>query len=201
MPKIGIFGQQGSGKTLLAVLLSRLIQRADPAVTLYTNVTNVTGDESFVTIGDLSEFPFERGKPKILLLDEAMFSIDSRNASSNVNQLWSRALAYFRKSDVIATFYCTHRPSMLDSRFRDQLDAVIMCRKNPTHFDYLYIDMVSQMRKAFQIPKHKYVFDTANYDTRDFPLPIEVIGLMNDPRFQMKKFEKIKVAAGAGPKG
>lgn len=198
MPKIGVFGAQGSGKTFLAMFWSRLIQSVYPNVHIYTNI-QAENNDTFHTISDLSEFPFNRDFPKILILDEAMFSIDSRNSSSNVNQLWTKALAYFRKSWLVATFYCTHRPSMLDNRFREQLDAVIMCRKNIDHFDYLYIDMVTQLQRPFHVPKRKELFDIASYDTFDFPLPIEVFKLQNDPRFTLKKMEKTKVSGAAAP--
>lgn len=199
MPKIGVFGPQGSGKTMLAVLISRLVQRSDPRVKIYTNIAAIRQEPGFITISDLSEFPFDRDFPKIFILDEAMFSIDSRTSTTNINQLWSRALAYFRKSLNVLTFYCTHRPSMLDSRFRDQLDYVIMARKNKHHFDYLIIDMLTQLSAPMVVPKQQYVYDMANYDTYDFPLPIEVIGLMNDERFVLKKLEKMKVSAKAAP--
>jgi AAA+ superfamily predicted ATPase len=197
--KLGMFGQQGSGKTFLSVLLARKVQKLYPECTIYSNISG----EDIVTISDLNEFPFDNYKeypnelppPKILIIDEAMFSISSRGSSSNINEIWSRALAMFRKNNVVLTIYATHRPSMLDVRFRDQLDSVVMCRKNKVHFDYLYVDMVTHLQKTFQVPKIDKMFQMANYATREMPMPIEVIELMNHPLFQLKKIERTKVSA------
>lgn len=207
--KIGIFGGQGSGKTLLAVLLSRLIQRAYPEVTIWGNVVGKRGDPYFKTITDLADFPFEEDAekdatcveqwrlPKILLVDEAMFTVSSRSSGSNINELWSRALAFFRKNNVVAVIFMTHRPGMLDVRFRDQLDAVIMCRKNRLHFDYLYMDMVTQLTVPFIVPRDQRVFDMANFNTYQMPMPIEVTRLAVHPLFELKRIERTKVKTGS----
>jgi hypothetical protein len=200
---VGVFGPQGSGKSFICVLFSRLLIRTYPELSLYTNM-NVTG-QNINVISDLNQLPYDRS-PKILIVDEAMFSIDSRQSSSHVNVLWTRALAYFRKVNVCAAFFATHRPSMLEVRIREQMSYSIMCRKNPTHFDYLMIDMTAQTSKPFQVPKHDYVFEFANYDTYDFPYPIDVLGLADDERFRVRNVkddlrkklkEKEKEKAGA----
>lgn len=194
MSRIGLFGPQGSGKTLLGMMFCRMIQAAYPEVDLYTNV-NAYGKNVY-TIKDMIEFPFNRDRPKILYMDEAMFSVNARNASSNINQAWSMALALFRKSNVVLSIYATHRPKMMDVNFRDQLQYSVMCRKTKADFSYLMVDMVMYAARGFTMPRSKPVFDFANYDTHDYPLPIEVIELVDKhPLFQMKKIEKKKVAA------
>lgn len=206
--KLGIFGQQGSGKTFIGVLLARLIQRQWPGTPIYTNVIGRNGDPYFITLTDLGDFPFQDDdwkdthldhqwrSPKILLVDEAMMSVSSRNAGSNVNELWSRAFAFFRKNNVVLTCFMTHRPSMLDNRFREQLDAVVMCRKNPTHFDYMYMDLVTQITLPFTVQRDPSIFKFANYATYQMPLPIEVFKLAENPLFELKKFDKRKVKIG-----
>lgn len=184
---IGVFGQQGSGKSFLAVLLSRLFVRSFPELSVYTNMS-VDG-QGMNVISDLLDIPYDRS-PKIVIVDEAMFSIDSRQSSSHVNVLWTRALAYFRKTNVCIAFFCTHRPGMLESRIREQMAYSFMCRKNPSHFDYLMIDLVSHLTKPFQVLKHPDVFAFADYDTYDFPFPIDVLKLAQDDRFRIRNVKE-----------
>lgn len=185
MVKIGVFGPQGSGKTTIAMLLCRYFQQFDERIKIYTNV-NAVGN-NIVTIKDLADIPFRDGLPKIFYLDEAMFTLDSRNSSSKQNKVWTKAFALFRKSDFILEIYSTHTVSMLDVRVRDQLNYIIMSRKNSTHFDYILYDTLSKMYSAFTIPKVKDVFDFANFDTKDFPDPISVDELSKDLLFAVQK--------------
>lgn len=183
--KLGIFGPQGSGKSFVAMVLARSLQCQYPFLHIYTNM-NVVGD-NITTISDLAQMPLDLSQPKILIVDEAYFTLDSRNSSSKQNRIWSKVFAFFRKANVVLAVFITHRPRMIDINIRDQLDYVIMCRKNPTHFDYLMMDMVSHELRPFQIPKVKEVFDFADYDTYDFPLPITVESLENHPLFKVAK--------------
>lgn len=185
MVKLGVFGPQGSGKTTISMLLCRYFQQFDPEIKIYTNV-NATG-KNLVTINDLAAIPFQDGKPKIFYLDEAMFTLDSRNSSSRQNKIWTKAFALFRKSDFILEIYSTHTISMLDVRVRDQLNYVIMSRKNSTHFDYILYDTLSKMYSPIQIPKTKEIFDFANFNTKDFPDPILIDELQKIPLFALQK--------------
>lgn len=137
MVKLGVFGPQGSGKTTISMLLCRYFQQFNQEIKIYTNV-NATG-KNLVTINDLAAIPFQDGKPKIFYLDEAMFTLDSRNSSSRQNKIWTKAFALFRKSDFILEIYSTHTINMLDVRVRDQLNYVILSRKNSTHLKYFSI--------------------------------------------------------------
>lgn len=202
--KLGVFGGQGSGKTFFSVLIARIIQRSYPEVDIYTNVSGRYDDASWHMIEDLADYPFDTTvdedpdyvpPPKVFILDEAMFSVSSRASGSNINELWSRAFAFFRKQNNCLAIFATHRPSMLDVRFRDQLDAVVMCRKNPKHFDYLYYDIVTQLSVPFIVLRDKKLFEFANYNTRQMPMPLEVVRLAEHPLFQLKKIERKKVKA------
>lgn len=184
MSKIAIVGQQGSGKTLLGVFMSRKISNATGAV-IYTNM-NVENNYYTKTIKDLSEVPFDRS-PKILIVDEAMFVIDSRSHSSKQNKIWTRAQAFFRKANFLLVLFITHSPDLIDNRMRQQLDYVIMCRKNKQRFDYMAIDLISQKTKTFYLPKTQDIYNYANYDTFDFPYPITVDGLSEDIIFKIAK--------------
>lgn len=183
--KLGVFGPQGSGKTLFVMVLIRSLQREYKGIKIYTNI-NATGDDIQV-VDDLGDIPFQDGLPKIFVIDEAYFTLDSRGSSSKQNRIWSRAFALFRKSDIILTVFITHRPRMLDVNIREQLDMVLMCRKEKEMFSYLLVDTLSMMTTPIQMPKHPIVFDFADYDTKDFPLAIWTEKLQQNPIFQLIK--------------
>lgn len=168
---IGVFGPQGSGKTLVAMLFSRMLLQLENDVMIYTNV-NAEGD-NVIIINDIGQIPFDRA-PKILILDEAMFSIDSRRAGSESNVVWMRMTALFRKLNFLMVFYNTHTPNMIDNRVRDQLAYIIMCRKSKIQFEYLMLDMVSQLTKPFYMLRSQALYDFTNFDTYDFPNPIDI---------------------------
>lgn len=181
---MGIFGPQGSGKSFFAMVLARRLQQIDPELDIYSNM-NATG--GIIRIDDLAEIPFQDGKNKILIVDEAMFTLNSRATNSKQNAVWSKAVALFRKSDFVAVIFITHRPRMIDVNIREQLDYILMCRKNQHHFDYLLYESISDLTTPIQIPKMKDIFEFANYDTKDFPLPIQVTELEKLPLFQILK--------------
>jgi len=185
MAKMAILGPQGSGKTTLGIFLARKIQTTFKNVTIYTNM-NVTNTENVVTINDLSKVPFDRS-PKILIIDEAMFTLDSRSHSSQQNKVWTRAQALFRKSNFLLVLYITHTVDLIDNRMRRQLDYVIMCRKSKVRFEYLLFDMLTQNTKPFFLPKTEKIFKMANFNTHDFPLPISVDGLSDELLFKIAK--------------
>lgn len=182
---IGVVGPQGSGKTLISMFLARCIATLSLEITIYTNA-NATGS-NVVVISDLGEIPFDRN-PKILILDEAMFSVDSRRAGSESNVIWTRAVAFFRKANFLAVFFATHTPTMIDNRIREQMQYFIMCRKNKLEFQYMMLDMFSQQIKTFKMPKdNQKLYDFVSFDTYDFPNPIETELLMKiSPLFRIK---------------
>lgn len=172
---VAILGQQGCGKTTLAMFLARYMMRFDKSIHLYTNV-NVTGDNVHV-INDFSQINLDPEQRKIVIVDESMFTVDSRNANSKQNKNFSKILALFRKSSVLYAFFCTHTFSMVDNRLRDQFKLIFFGRKHKSEFQYLCIDAESQQYKPLYIKKSNEFFDFCDFNTRDFPLPISSEGL------------------------
>jgi ABC-type dipeptide/oligopeptide/nickel transport system ATPase component len=188
--KLGIFGPQGSGKSYFAMVLARLLASMDSAVMIYTNM-NVTG-HNIVVIDDLGMVPLDDHINKILIVDEAYYSLDSRNSNSKQNSIWTKCFALFRKGDVVLSIFITHRPRMLDVNIREQLDMILMCRKNKVHFDYLLMDMITEQLKSIHLPKTKQMFDYADFDTKDMPYPITVDSLVDSPLFKITTAKDIK---------
>lgn len=185
MAKTMIIGPQGSGKSLLGIFWSRKIQQRFPGVTIYTNMT-IDNQTNIKTVYDLSHIPFDRS-PKILIIDEAMFTLDSRAHSSKQNKIWTRAQAFFRKANFLMVLYLTHTLDLIDNRMRAQLDYIVMCRKNKQLFEYLAFDMLTQRSKPFYLPKRDEIYDFASFDTHDFPPPITVDGLEENILFKIAK--------------
>lgn len=187
MCKIGVFGPQGSGKTTIAMFMARMFQERDARIKIYTNINTTNDDTTVITINDLADIPFTDNLPKIVVVDEAYFSVGSRSSNSKQNMIWTKAHALFRKSDIIATFFVTHRPNMIDVNIRNLLEYVIMGRKNNTHFDYLLYQVISKEYSPLIMPKTKALFDYTRFNTKDFPNPIEVDKLSNHPLFKIAK--------------
>jgi ABC-type dipeptide/oligopeptide/nickel transport system ATPase component len=188
--KLGIFGPQGSGKSYFAMVLARLLASMDSNVMIYTNM-NVEG-HNIVVIDDLGMVPLDDHVNKILIVDEAYYSLDSRNSNSKQNSIWTKCFALFRKGDVVLSIFITHRPRMLDVNIREQLDMILMCRKNKIHFDYLLMDMITEQLKSIHLPKTKQMFDYADFDTKDMPYPITVDSLVDSPLFKITTAKDIK---------
>lgn len=185
MAKVAIIGQQGTGKTLLGIYWSRKLKETYPETTIYTNMS-LKEENGIHQVTDLSQIPFTR-TPKILIIDEAMFTLDSRSHSSKQNKIWTRAQAFFRKANFLLVLYLTHSADLIDNRMRKQLNYVIMCRKDKTEFQYLAFDMLTKNTKSFSLPKSQKTFNYANFDTHDFPPPITVDGLEENILFKIAK--------------
>lgn len=183
--KIGVFGQQGGGKTFLSMLLARMFQKQYPQIQIYTNIN--TDGENINVISDFDEIPLDPTQPKILIIDEAMFTIDSRSSSSKQNVTLTKFFAFLRKLNFVMTIFATHRYGMLDVRIRDQLDYVIMSRRNTNNFDYLCLDVTTGQQTFFQVPKTKQLFQFTNFNTLDFPNIISTEKLQQHSLFQFKK--------------
>lgn len=187
MTKVAIFGPQGSGKTTIAMFFIRAFMQQDKTLKVYTNVYNLANTPNFIQIDDLSQIPFQDGLPKIIYVDEAYFTIGSRDTGSKQNKIWTKAFALFRKSDVVCTIFSTHRPNMIDINIRNLCDYIIMSKKNRQYNDYLIYEVISKMSTGFTMPKTKALYDFTKFDTKDFPPPISSEGLEFHPLFKVLK--------------
>lgn len=160
---IGIFGAMGSGKTALAIVLCRNQVAYTPNIKIYTNIPNTPGT---IHITKASQLPIDT-KPKILLLDEIMFTMDSRAFSSQNNKLLSRLLAYLRKINTTLV-YATHDPGMVDIRLRQHTQYAIFMKDQGEYFTFMAVDCMTEEKNIYHIYKSEEYFKYANYDTLAF---------------------------------
>lgn len=161
MAIIGVIGLQGSGKTSFAVQYGRKFQMIDGQV--YSNM-NIQG---FKNIRDYAEIPFNR-KLKLLIIDEAMFSLDSRSFSSKDNKIFSRFLAYLRKINT-QLIWITHFPNLIDSRLRSQTDYYVLCKKHKNQTRFIVINAFTLEQYSYKILRSPEFFKFCNYNTFDMP--------------------------------
>ncbi|MCG8528701.1 MAG: ATP-binding protein [Opitutales bacterium] len=161
MSIVGVIGLQGSGKTSFAVQYGRKFNSVNGQV--YTNM-NIHG---FTEIRDFGEIPFTRDM-KLLIIDEAMFSLDSRSFSSKDNKIFSRFLAYLRKINT-QLMWITHFPNLIDSRLRLQTSLFILCKKyrNKTLFNVINAFTLDQY--SYSINRSEDFFNYCNYNSFEMP--------------------------------
>lgn len=161
---LGLFGPMGSGKTAFGVFLSRYEEEINSPVKVYTNVPDIQG---LIHVSKASQIPIDL-TPKILFIDEAMFSLDSRLFSSNNNRFFGRFLAFLRKVEMMM-IYATHDPGMVDVRLRQHTQYSVFFKDSGSHFAAMFIDCMTEEKSIHYIKKSPEYFQTANYDTRAFP--------------------------------
>ncbi len=172
----GVVGLQGAGKTSFLVYIGRQFQRLGADV--YTNMSV----EDFVHIRDFSEIPFDR-KFKILLIDEAMFSFDSRSFGSKDNKIFSRFLAYLRKQNT-GLIWATHFLGLVDVRLRMQTEIYYMVKKRDERYiDVLAMNAFTSSIHSMSIEKSPRYFSYLRYDTADMPSIVTVQGLLQKNEF------------------
>lgn len=189
MAKVLVLGDQGAGKSTVALVIARILMSKDKDIDLYTNM-NITGDRINV-ISDWGELPLFDDRKKILIVDELMFSLDARESNSKHNRAVTRQIAFYRKANVILAIFMTHELGMVDVRLRDQLQYLVIGRLTQhDHFEYLLYKKTSRETTNIVLPKTKAVFDFADFDTRDFPNPLESEILQLDPTIVQQKSSK-----------
>lgn len=162
---LGCYGFQRSGKTFIAALISEML-RSKYNFPVYTNMNS----KNFIHITSLNEIPLDK-KPKVLLIDEAYMSLDSRDWIKN-----SGITKFFNtigKQNILLILTAPF-PDMIEMRVRRQHNYVIFAKGSARSMTYKLIDMQRQKERIFTIPKSKEIFNMVEYDTLDFPDAIEM---------------------------
>ena len=162
---LGCYGYQRSGKTFIAVLIATVLSEKYN-IPVYTNINST----KFTHITSLNEIPLDK-LPKIVLIDEAYMSMDSRDWGKNTtitkffNTIGKQNMLFI----ITAPF-----PDMIELRVRKQQNYVIFSKYDVNFLHYKIIDMQRQKEKVFAIPKKPEIFSKVAYDTLDFPDLVEM---------------------------
>jgi GTPase SAR1 family protein len=174
---IGVVGLQGSGKSSFIVQFARKFQKL--GVNIYSNM-NVEG---FTLIKDYADVPFDNTL-KYLVIDEAMFSLDSRSFSSKDNKVFSRFLAYLRKINC-GLIWATHFVDLIDVRLRQQTSLYVVMKKESNNSSFIMLDPFTFDTYRYHIPRTKEFFDFCNYNTYDMPTIIKTDKLLTLKQFNI----------------
>lgn len=156
---IGSLGYQRSGKTLLTYLIAESYRNRGLQIYSNMNVNN------WHTINSLDEIPFNH-TPKVLLLDECYYFLDSRNWSNNTD-----ASIFFNtigKQNILLLFTAINI-DMVEKRLREQCNYIYLCKGSSKAISYKLFDIQRNKSKVFRIDKSKMNWDKVNYNTLEVP--------------------------------
>lgn len=156
---IGAYGYQRSGKTMLMYLKAEQYRKMGCEV--YSNMI-VPGWNKIERLVDL---PFDF-KPKVLLLDEAYFFLDSREFADN-----TKATIFFNTIGKTNTLLMVTAvdPSTIEKRLRNQHNFMFIAKKDNRYINYLALDVVRQTRRIIQIPLTENLYNELKYDHQQIP--------------------------------
>lgn len=156
---VGAYGYQRSGKTLIAYEIADSYYQKGCEV--YSNMT-VRG---WNKIDSLTEIPFNN-QPKVLLLDEVYYFMDSRNWKNNTD-----ASIFFNtigKQNILLLLTAIS-PDMVEMRLRDQHNYMFLVKSDKHFIYYKLLDVVRKREREFILPKTEELFNGIRYDTNQIP--------------------------------
>lgn len=155
---VGYFGFQRSGKTALAMLMARTLNRMY-GLEIYTNI-DTYGTTREIT--KLTDIPND-GKSKIFLWDEIHFSMDSRNISKNVD--FTPFVSTLGKQKILLLYTCP-TPDLVDKRIRKFTNHYVMCRGDKTNIYYQFVDpLKGYISSLYKRQKNESLFKLLNYNS------------------------------------
>jgi hypothetical protein len=137
-----LFGDVGSGKTLLAVILALFDDRPVYANFWIDSPRYIALEpEMLATLGD---------EPCLVIIDEAYVWLESRTSTREVNRYMSYILFQSRKRQI--TFILTAQLlSSLDVRFRSMTSVYVYCQRTKMGFNYTMIFPGHKHRKRYRM--------------------------------------------------
>ena len=158
---VGFYGFQRSGKTLLASILAEYLRKSY-GIPVYTNMSV----ENWTTIKSISDIPFNF-EPKICLLDEIYFSLDSRAWKDNATS--SIFLNTIGKQEILF-LYTAISPDMVEMRLRDQTELMFIAKNiKSDYIEYMVIDTYRKSSNNILLKKNEQIFNYVKYDTKQVP--------------------------------
>lgn len=155
----GYFGFQRSGKTLMAYLQAENYRKQGLKVYSNMDVPN------WIKINSLTDLPFDT-EPKVLLLDEAYYFMDSRNWKNN-----TESTIFFNtigKQNILLLLTAIS-PDMIELRLRNQMNFVFLVKSDNEYIYYKILDVVRMKEKVYSIKKCPELFKSVQYDTNQVP--------------------------------
>lgn len=156
---VGAYGYQRSGKTLIAYMMADEYYRMGCEV--YSNMEV----EGWNKINSLTDIPFNY-KPKVLLLDEVYYFMDSRNWKNNTD-----ASIFFNtigKQNILLLLTAIS-PDMVEMRLRDQHNYMYLVKSDKNFIYYKLLDVVRRREREFMLPKNDELFKRLRYNTNQIP--------------------------------
>lgn len=160
-----VVGDWGTGKTLLTTYIA-----LEVALLVLANYEIRCDRWKRLTLDNI----FTEAFNCILIIDEAYTWIDSRSSGKDLNKYMSYILEQIRKRGV--TIFLTYQElSLIDVRFRRQIDRYIFCSKHGStdepYYKYTVMKNANSPRKTWVMPYQiaKKVYDC--YNTEEIITP------------------------------
>lgn len=154
-------GLQRSGKTFLASLIATYYHEKYD-IPVYTNMDI----KNFTMINYLTDLPIDK-KPKVLLLDELHFYLNSRNFKSQADFIYFLNTICKRNILFLATAI---NADMIDKNLRIQLNYYVLCKSDNYSLHYRIFDLQSQVMKDMSFKRDERLFNEVKYDSTEIPL-------------------------------
>jgi hypothetical protein len=169
---VGFFGFQRSGKTALAMLLSRTLNKMY-GIEIYTNIDTYGSTQE---ISKLTDIPND-GKSKIFLWDEIHFSMDSRNISKNVD--FTPFVSTLGKQKILLLYTCP-TPDLVDKRIRKFTNHFVIAKGDKQNIYYQFVDpLKGNVSSLYKKSKNQKLFEYLNYNS-DLVIPNTINANIND---------------------
>ena len=150
---MGAYGYQRSGKTMLMYLKAEQYRKMGCKV--YSNMIVPEWNK----IERLVDLPFDF-EPKVLLLYEAYFFLDSREFQDN-----TKATIFFNTIGKTNTLLMVTAvdPMTIEKRLRNQHNFMFIAKKDNRYINYLALDVVRQTRRVIKIPLTEELYSSVFY--------------------------------------
>jgi hypothetical protein len=169
---MGIYGQQRSGKTLVAYKLVKglcgLARNKGVDLRVYTNLY-CPGDANFKYVNSIDELPLDL-EPKIVLIDEIYNGCDAqdyrklKDISIFINTIGKQnCLFVFTSIDA----------NMVYNRIRNQMSICVLVKSSVTHIHYKFLYLNSGYECDYVVKKDARLFEEVYYDTDFIPLDFD----------------------------
>ena len=165
---MGIYGQQRSGKTLIAYKLVKsmcaIARQQGESLRVYTNLY-CPNDKNWQYVNSIDELPLDLD-PKVVLIDEIYNGCDAqdyrklKDISIFINTIGKQnCLFVFTSIDA----------AMVYNRIRNQMGICVLVKSSVTHIHYKFLYMATGKEVDFIVEKDTALFRDVYYDTAFIP--------------------------------